>query len=90
MYSSPSFANHRPFEGTTDTNGTTILYDIPVRQIMIINDNASGSSLEYTINNNTNYATLKPKESISMWCRTTSLTIRGATGNVTYRTNGLG
>lgn len=91
MFSSPSFANHRPNSGTVGTGGTTLTYNIPVRQVMIVNDTASGGAdLEYTINGNTDYATLKPQESISMWCRLRTLTIRSSTGTATYRTNALG
>lgn len=91
MYSSPSFANHRPNEGSVGTGGVTFTYDIPVRQVYIINDTAAGGNdLEFTVNGSVGYATLKAQESISMWVRLRRLTVRAAAGTVTYRTNALG
>lgn len=89
-YSSPSHSNTRPDEGTlSDAAMVTITYDIPVRQIMIVNNTTSTGNILFSINGQDN-ATLLPEESISMWIRCRTLTLTASGGTVNYRTNALG
>jgi hypothetical protein len=88
---SPSFSNQRPTEGSVSTTEEIISHDIPVRQIIIINDNSSGGdSLLFKFNATETFATLKAQESVSMWIRARTIIIRAATSTVNYRINAVG
>lgn len=74
-------------EGVVGTTMVKIQFPTAVSNVVIINDNATGSDLEVFLSNSENdkIANLKPSEFITLNRQVYSIYIKGRSGNVQYR-----
>ena len=84
-----SNANKRESEDTATTVASTVIFDIFVREVLIINDGLT-NDLQYKFSPSENFSTLKTEEQVSLDIRTKTIILQAAAGTTPYRVVALG